>query len=162
MDMRIALACLAALALTACGETPEQQPAQSEATAAQAPAPVAVEAAAPEEGTASVEEVLATRIPTRFHGVWDYVQGTCAVESDMRMEISGGEIMFYESIGTVTAVNAEGEDVVVTLAMEGEGEAWEEVTRLSLTGAGDARRLETSEGQSEKVADEYPSRKCPS
>ena len=134
--MRIALSALSALALAACGEVPDQEPiVESEATPAEVQQPV--EQAAAEE-TETVEETLANRIPTRFHGVWDYVEGTCALESDMRMEVSGSEIMFYESIGTVTGVAAEGDDVVVTLAMEGEGETWEQATRLSLVGEGDA------------------------
>ena len=163
--MRIAMTLISALALAACGEMPDQQAATGEEVgpAEQAQSDEGGEPISPEEtATDTVEETLANRIPTRFHGVWDYVEGTCALESDMRMEVSGAEIMFYESIGTVTGVAAEGDDVVVTLAMEGEGDTWEQATRLSLTGEGDAQRLETSEGESEKVADEYPSKRCPS
>jgi hypothetical protein len=103
---------------------------------------------------------LANRIPTRFHGAWDYVEGSCSLDSDMRMEISGSEIMFYESIGTVTATEAEGDDVIVTLAMEGEGETWEQQTRLSLVGEGADQRLDTSDGEAPKTGDEYPSKRC--
>jgi len=160
--MRIAISLTGALALAACGELPDEQPLTGEEVAPAEQMQTA-EPASPEEAASdSVEATLANRIPTRFHGVWDYVEGTCALESDMRMEVSGAEIMFYESIGTVTGVTAEGDDVVVSLAMEGEGDTWEQATRLSLTGEGDAQRLETSEGESEKVADEYPSKRCPS
>jgi hypothetical protein len=46
----------------------------------------------------------AALVPARFRGVWDYTEGSCSEASDLRMEISGSEIMFYESIGIVTAV----------------------------------------------------------
>ena len=100
-------------------------------------------------------------IPARFRGAWDYVEGTCAPESDMRMEISGKEILFYESIGMVTEVTSEGDDVIVTLAMEGEGDTWEEKTRLSLAGEGSGQRLETSDGEAPRIVDDYPSKRCP-
>lgn len=109
----------------------------------------------------TVTETLANRIPTRFQGVWDYVEGTCSPESDLRMEVSGGEILFYESIGMVTDVEAEGEDVVVSLAMEGEGETWEQELRLALVGTGEAQLLETSDGAKPRAADEYPNKRCP-
>lgn len=141
-------------ALAACGSDPVPATSEPE-TASSTPAPQPVETATP------VEETLANRIPTRFHGVWDYIEGTCALESDMRMEISGAEILFYESVGQVTAVTAEEDDVVVTLAMEGEGETWEQRTRLALTGEGPEQRLETSDGEAPKRVDEYPSKRCP-
>jgi len=103
-------------------------------------------------------------IPAAYHGVWDYEGGTCSTESDLRMEISEREVLFYESVGTVKAVAEDGEDTIVTLDMEGEGETWEQAIRLSLEGAGDepdAVRLHTSDGEKPKVEDEYPSKKCP-
>ena len=101
-------------------------------------------------------------IPARFQGVWDYEGGTCAPESDMRMEISGNEILFYESVGIVTAVEAEGETAVLSLDMEGEGESWRQRLRLSLIGVGDSVRLHTSDGDKPERVDEYPSKRCPS
>lgn len=164
--MRICLTILGALPLSACGEAPDEgAPTGVEVPSDVTETPIPVE---PDGGIGDgagppepVEDALANRIPTRFQGVWDYVEGTCALESDLRMEISGSEIMFYESIGTVTATEAEGDDVVVTLAMEGEGETWEQQTRLSLVGEGADQRLETSDGEAPKTEDEYPSKKCP-
>lgn len=99
-------------------------------------------------------------IPARFLGVWDYEGGTCARSSDLRMEISPREILFYESVGTVIAVIPEGEDALVTLAMEGEGETWEQVERLSLEGDGESERLHTSDGATPNMQDDYPRKRC--
>ena len=99
-------------------------------------------------------------IPTRFRGDWDYAQGTCASNSDLRMEISAREILFYESVGQVTGVTAEGDDAIVTLAMEGEGDTWNQRLRVSLNGSGAAERLETSDGDAPPIVDDYPSKRC--
>jgi hypothetical protein len=155
--MRVGFLALGTLALAACGEAPEQAPrTESEVTPAEAAAPEA--AADAEDGSQSA---LANRIPTRFHGAWDYEGGTCAPESDMRMEISSAEILFYESIGIVTGIEYEGYDAVVSLAMEGEGETWEEKIRLSLVDADGTSRLHTSDGEMPKQVDDYPRMPCP-
>lgn len=148
------------LGLAACG---------SEAEAPADTAPAAEATAAPTDDSAddtgdageTVEDALANRIPTRFQGVWDYVGGSCDPASDLRMEISGSEILFYESIGQVTGVSGEGDEIVVTLAMEGEGETWEQATRLALVGEGSDQRLETGDGEQPRTVDEYPSKRCP-
>ncbi|MAY20202.1 MAG: hypothetical protein CL955_06255 [Erythrobacteraceae bacterium] len=148
------------LGLAACG---------SEAEAPADTVPAAEATAAPTDDSAddtgdageTVEDALANRIPTRFQGVWDYVGGSCDPASDLRMEISGSEILFYESIGQVTGVSGEGDEIVVTLAMEGEGETWEQATRLALVGEGSDQRLETGDGEQPRTVDEYPSKRCP-
>lgn len=148
------------LGLAACG---------SEAEAPADTAPAAEATAAPTDDSAddtgdageTVEDALANRIPTRFQGVWDYVGGSCDPASDLRMEISGSEILFYESIGQVTGVSGEGDEIIVTLAMEGEGETWEQATRLALVGEGSDQRLETGDGEQPRTVDEYPSKRCP-
>ena len=99
-------------------------------------------------------------IPVRYLGVWDYEGGSCAPESDLRMAITKNEIVFYESIGTVSKVVDEGDDAIVELAMEGEGDTWEDSLRLSLVGEGDAQRLHTSDGKQPKVPDELPRKRC--
>lgn len=148
------------LGLAACG---------SEAEAPADTAPAAEATAAPTDDSAddtgdageTVEDALANRIPTRFQGVWDYVGGSCDPASDLRMEISGSEILFYESIGQVIGVTGEGDEIIVTLAMEGEGETWEQATRLALVGEGSDQRLETGDGEQPRTVDEYPSKRCP-
>ena len=147
--MRIHCLCLAALGIAACSQAPEtQQSTQSEASA-QEQSLTAAQGAAGE-----------SVIPARFHGVWDFGTGSCALESDSRMEITGGEIAFYESIGTVTAVASEADHTLVTLAMEGEGETWSQVTRLTLKGEGDTLELFTSDGEKPFTEDAYPSERC--
>ena len=124
MGMRAAfLASL--LALAACGGEAEQEaaapgPAPSPATTAPEPAPSA-----------------AATIPVRFHGVWDAETGSCDPASDLRLDIGPQTIGFYESQGTVTAVDASDPDVAsIQLAMEGEGDQWTQAMDLSLSGKG--------------------------
>ena len=110
------LPCL--LALAACGSeaAPEASP------AATAPAPMPADAAT---------------IPARFHGVWDAETGSCDPASDLRLDIGPQGIEFYESQGTVTAVDASDPDVAsVQLAMEGEGDQWAQTMEMSLDGEG--------------------------
>ncbi len=164
MKMKGILGATAFLALTACGSpAPENDGPLSHPDLPETPIQVEPDGGIGDGAgpPGEVEDTLTNRIPTRFQGVWDYIEGTCARNSDMRMEISSGEILFYESVGMVTDVTPEGDDVVVTLAMEGEGEVWEQKTRFSLTGEGDVQRLETSDGEGPKVTDEYPSKRCP-
>ncbi|MHA7819981.1 MAG: hypothetical protein ACX930_10080 [Erythrobacter sp.] len=156
--MKHAFVIAALLALAACGSEPEA-PATSDTPIPVEPDGGIGDGAGPPEQ--AVDGALANRIPTRFHGAWDYVDGTCDPASDLRMEISGSEILFYEAIGMVTEVSPEGGDVVVTLAMEGEGETWEQRTRFSLVGDGADQRLETSDGDEAKAPDDYPSKRCP-
>lgn len=70
-------------------------------------------------------EVVEAAIPERFHGVWDYIEGTCARESDLRIDISSREIVFYEAVGTVSDAQEVAGGTLVVLAMEGEGETWQ-------------------------------------
>ena len=153
-----------ALALSACGSQNDEPTEPKTEIAPNAPMPVEPDGgigdgAGPPQDAAAVAEGM---IPARFQGVWDYEGGTCDRASDMRMEISGTEILFYESIGRVTGVKPEGDDVIVTLDMEGEGETWQQRTRFSLGGEGDDERLSASDGDEPKVKDEYPSKRCPS
>ena len=122
----------------ACSEqsdAPAQEPSTAEAGAETGETGETGENAVPASGITELADTADTAdtIPASFHGIWDYVEGTCALESDLRMEISGGEILFYESIGTVTASVPDEGDVIVTLAMEGEGDTWVQAYRLTLS-----------------------------
>ncbi|MEM8724733.1 MAG: polysaccharide deacetylase family protein [Pseudomonadota bacterium] len=99
-------------------------------------------------------------IPERYFGVWDYEGGTCAPESDLRMEIKAGEITFYESYGEVSDVRVEAGDTIVDLAMEGEGETWMQSLRLSLVGEGADQRLHVTDPAEPKAPDELPRKRC--
>ena len=137
--MRQVAVALAMLNLAACSEVPEHTESPGVVST---PTPVPVETdngigddAGPLENAAAVADHT---IPTRFHGVWDYVDGTCQPESDLRMEISGDRIVFYESVGEVTDVVSETNgDRIVTLAMSGEGETWVSKLRLQM----DSRKM---------------------
>ena len=141
------MAAMPALALAACSETPI--PVEPDGGIGDGALPLD-----------EAQAIAKNEIPARFHGVWDYVEGTCALESDLRMEVSAGEIMFYESIGKVKSAKEDGKDVMLTLAMEGEGDIWEEEYRLSLTE--DGERLTPQfffEGQTSEPLER---KRCPS
>ena len=149
------------LAIAGCSGS-EDAPAETP-SAVESPMPVEPDGgigdgAGPPQASAAIANDL---IPERFRGVWDYVEGSCNRNSDLRMEISGDEILFYESIGRVADVEAEGDAVIVTLDMEGEGENWQEKTRFSLSQRDGQPILSASEGDKPAIVDEYPSKKCP-
>jgi len=89
------------------------------------------------DGAGPPEGLGVPAIPAAFHGVWDYVDGSCAPESDLRIEIRPESIGFYESLGELTAIDiASPDDITVTLAMEGEGETWDMQRRFVLSDDG--------------------------
>ncbi len=89
------------------------------------------------DGAGPPEGLGTPAIPAPFHGVWDYVDDSCAPESDLRIEIRPESIGFYESLGELTAIDiASPDDITVTLAMEGEGETWDMQRRFVLSDDG--------------------------
>ena len=79
----------------------------------------------------------AQAIPERFTGVWDFGDGTCDRQSDLRLNVGSRRIQFYASTGQVNGfeqVNAD--TIVVNLDMTGEGETWQDRMRLSLENGG--------------------------
>jgi hypothetical protein len=154
--MRSFVATSAALLLAACGgaETPEEPAGDLELT-------VSTTDAANDETSSDAEpEAEPSLIAAAYQGVWDYEGGTCAPESDMRMEVSATDITYYESYGRVTGTRPDGDDLIVDLAMEGEGQEWNESQRLSILGTGTARRLHVTNGDTPKTLDEYPRKAC--
>ncbi|MEO1220900.1 MAG: hypothetical protein AAFY42_06060 [Pseudomonadota bacterium] len=148
------------LGLTACNASEAQplasEPAQDEATM--------MEATAVEQNldTITDPDIQEARIPVRFHGVWDYENGTCARESDLRVEIGPREIRFYESIGLVSGIGQDGDDARPFLVMEGEGEQWMQDTRLSLVDTPEGERLFISDAEKPEQARELPRKRCAS
>lgn len=123
------LAALAALALLAAcsGEEPAPEPS---ATPAATGAPAA--SASPTTGPAAL-----TQIPAAFQGYWDAVDGQCATWSDAQLTIKPDSLIFYESMGDVTAVRQpDAETIVVSMAMSGEGDSWTEETTYRLLNGG--------------------------
>lgn len=143
-----------ALTLAACGGEPQQE-------APAAPEPVVSPAALPTENPAPA--TAAATIPARFLGVWDAETGTCDPASDLRLDIAPNTIGFYESQGTVTAVT-ESKDgsVVIDLAMEGEGEKWEQTMKLELIRSHSAEWLLSLPGpDSDVVLRPIRHKRCP-
>ncbi len=161
MIMKTSLAvALPLLALAACGSETAEPPA--------APASAEV-VTADTEGTpadappATAPDGTLTAIPAKFHGVWDAESGTCDPASDLRLEIGPDTIGFYESQGTVrqTVETVDGQ-TVIALAMEGEGEEWDQTLRLELRGSGEAERLLSWSGDdSDAARSPIPLKHCP-
>lgn len=141
------------LALAACGGEPQPQPAPTEKAGA------SLEPVEQKVDTPANAIPETTQIPERFIGVWDYIEGTCDPASDMRLAIGQDRFEFYESVGEVKAVRNQGETTVVDLAMEGEGETWEESLRLVLKDEGE--RLHVTEPVNASDTDDYPRKRCP-
>lgn len=76
-------------------------------------------------------------IPPAFQGVYDQSRAACAKPSQARLEIRSGELRFHESIGTVREVAIAAPDrISVTADYQGEGESWQSVRELRLSGGG--------------------------
>lgn len=147
-----------ALLLAACGQ-------QQEETAVPAPTPEPTAAAAPapqpDLAAADAAAIRQGQIPPRYHGVWDAVTGSCDPASDLRVEIAARRILFYESVGNVTATGSEGGDAIADLAMEGEGEQWFRSLRMTLSGEGDAARLVLADALETPRGQPIPLKRCP-
>ena len=150
------LALTISVALAACSPSSDDssQPASTEA-------PIAVE---PDGGigdgaTPLPSPTVAEAIPERFLGVWDNVEGTCEPVSESRLEIGPKSIGFYESQGEVTRVEVDSLDrIVVSLAMEGEGERWQTAQMYTLSDNG-ARLTASSVG--DEQFEPLERKKCP-
>lgn len=83
---------------------------------------------------------VATSIPARFHGEWNADLDACGTgASPTRLRISGDRIRFYESSGTVQAVEIASDRVVeVTAEYQGEGDTWQDERRLTLSPDGNS------------------------
>ncbi|MEE4537959.1 MAG: hypothetical protein V2J51_05650 [Erythrobacter sp.] len=98
-------------------------------------------------------------IPGAFTGVWDASSGSCDPASDLRMEIGSQDIIFYEARGAVESVTARNEaSVSIDLAMEGEGETWDDTLVLSLSEDGN---LLTPLGTEGDVGEPLVLTRCP-
>ena len=110
------------------------------------------------DGAGPPGPVTAETIPAAFRGVWDCVEGSCDPASDLRVEIGPETMQFYESFGEVTRIEVAGpQGIVVSLAMEGEGETWEMARRFTLSD--DGRRL-TPAAVGDDQFEPMPLKKC--
>ena len=89
----------------------------------------------------SAASAATATIPDPFRGVWDYVEGTCAPESDLRLDVQPSAVTFYATHGEVIRVDmADPFEMWLDLAMSGEGEEWTQSLGFYLRDGG--RRLE--------------------
>ena len=132
---------IAAAALASCGvpgETNQSEVRNAAIALPPAPGQAAPKTAAP-AGAAPVRapSVLsgASAIPAAFQGVFDESKAACAGSGEARLEVSGGELRFHESIGTIRNVAiASPTEISVTADYQGEGESWHNVRTLKLSG----------------------------
>ena len=87
-------------------------------------------------------------IPAAYHGVYDLSLQACARPSTERVTVSGRELRFHESVGSVRSVAFGGTGAIAVEAdYEGEGERWRSLRILSLAENG-ARLTIKGEGDS--------------
>ena len=111
------------------------------------------------DGAGPPEPVTAETIPAAFLGVWDAGGGDCAPASLTRMEILPTTFQFYESHGDVTRIEVDSpEKIVVSLAMEGEGEQWQMARMFTLSDNG--QTLTPSAVDPEEKFEPTPLTKC--
>jgi hypothetical protein len=110
-----------ALALAACGSNEEPTPEQS-AAATPTPTP------------------LPTEIPAGYQGRWGMNAEDCtgdAAAAKGLLEITGSELKFYESVGTLeTVTGATGDRFRGEFAFTGEGQEWQRDVVLDLREGG--------------------------
>lgn len=132
--------CAATLLLSACNRD-----AETETNAVEPAAEVAVEPA-PVEIDEGIDEAILTeapapgsdnRIPEPFHGTWDESAESCRQASDARLVIGPDELRYHESLGKVELVQVRPDnEIVLRLAVSGEGDHWTATERLALAADG--------------------------
>lgn len=147
---RSSILAAAILALAACSSEPEpQETADDFADRIGAGQPLAPDATPTSSLNPAPKAPMAKLgapkpVPARFQGSWDFVDGDCSAQSELRIRVGTNSVQFYESTGVVNGFEQpEDNTVILNLAMEGEGEKWEERFRLSLVEGG--KFLEASE-----------------
>lgn len=82
----------------------------------------------------------AARIPAAFQGNWSASRASCGKPGDdMRLAVQGDSLIFYESVGQVTAVQSLGSDRVrISADYNGEGNRWSDDATLVLSDGGNA------------------------
>lgn len=145
---------LTLLVLAACSESPDTAPDQDPVETA-----TPLEAKAGADSNTAAQPRIAESIPENFRGVWDSVQGSCDPASDMRIEVGPEGIGFYEAHGEVTRVEVDNpQKIVVSLAMEGEGEKWTMDRRFTLSDQGQI--LTPGAVDSEEQFEPSPLKRC--
>ncbi|WP_197920357.1 hypothetical protein [Aurantiacibacter sediminis] len=149
----------AALALSACSGEAEIDPEASEEAAGEAEMATPQVYESPKMESAEPPQLAtADTLDPTYHGVWDYVEGMCDPMSDMRLEISGDRLEFYESGGDIVNIERESNgDRLVTVAMSGEGETWDTTFRFEMDSSG---QFLIVSGTEEDGFDGVPRKRC--
>ncbi|HWJ69780.1 MAG TPA: hypothetical protein VNS79_07020 [Sphingobium sp.] len=80
----------------------------------------------------------AARIPAAFQGNWSASRASCGKPGDdMRLAVQGDSLIYYESVGQVTAMQKLGDDRIhITADYNGEGDHWSDSATLALSEGG--------------------------
>lgn len=129
----------AALLLAACNRTPEAQP-ETVTVEPAAPEPAPAPAAATiDEKMLSAEPAPGNdnRVPEPFHGTWDESPASCREASEVRLVIGAEQLRFHEGTGQVETVRVVADnDIVLRVAMQGQGQRWQATERYALSADG--------------------------
>ena len=103
-----------------------------------ATAPPAVEPAAPVAPAAPPPTPTLPSIPARFRGEWNTDTAACGTPIESRLVLGPTAVQYYESSGTVRTAEERGDDLVLAVALAGEGETFERTYRYRLSADGNA------------------------
>jgi hypothetical protein len=149
-----------ALLLAACGSgreeapAPEPTPAEREVvpTATIPPPPAPDPAPANQTTTATIPGARGEpmeAMPVAMHGVWAGEGTRCARSSDLRLEIAGDRLTFYESVAKPVAITrGPGQSIEAELELSGEGETWRERQTFTLSEGGQRLVRAMADGRS--------------
>ncbi|WP_271078759.1 hypothetical protein [Aurantiacibacter sp. MUD61] len=148
-----------ALALAACSGEAEESAATSEGAYGEETLEAAQPTGAETTDMTDAQELAnSDQLDPTYHGVWDYVEGTCDPMSDMRLEITADTLQFYESSGEITGIERESNgDRLVSVSMSGEGESWEQAYRFEMDSSG---QFLIVSGVGEDAFDGLPRKRC--
>lgn len=132
------IALCAGVLLAACTRTPEAEPATPAA------APVAAEPAqTPAPAASTIDESILEEastpgsdnsIPKSFHGTWDESEQACQSHGEGHLVLTANEVRYHEGLGKVERVQVPRDgEIVLRLAMRGEGEQWASTERFALS-----------------------------
>jgi hypothetical protein len=92
-------------------------------------------------------------IPSQFHGVWDAYAEACQLgSSDMRLSVTGTDLRFWETFGSVQSVaQIDGRTTSVRVKFASEGEAWTDSIRMALSEDGNALTISSKKTNTTRV-----------
>lgn len=129
------------IGLSGCGRDDDSAQNQMGRTEASNAKVISARADRPKDKTAKVENISVDRplmAPASFQGRWIGTKDQCDdTAAEQELEITPRELIFHESVGTITQVTKQaGGKVAIDAAFTGEGQSWTRrlETRLSADG----------------------------